>query len=308
MLGKYGETLVVDWGLAKSSETANRDGTLVQQTKQSTCTGNMMATMTGSVVGTPQFMSPEQASGRLAELGPASDVYSLGATLYYLLVNNAPFAGQPANQILENVSKGLFPKPRQIDRTISRSLEAICLKAMALHPLERYSSSEELAKDIERYLADEPTTAYKESVIGKVFRIARKISLPFAAGFLFYNSFAYCLVCLVATPFYLIKNSFPRSTQDIILMVIFSLAYMGIFGTIGFRLGFLVLKGNVKSLWIAAVLYLIVTSVAIYSMPKLIIAGDADGAAAQFLLLVTSSVGLASVISAIFNRDKSIRI
>jgi serine/threonine protein kinase len=308
MLGKYGETLVVDWGLAKSVLGRNNDTEYAQQSSQTSTTGSTTATLTGSVLGTPQFMSPEQASGRLGELGAASDIYSLGATLYYLLVNNAPYAGQPANQILENVGKGLFPKPREIDPSISRALEAICLKAMALHPQDRYSSPEELAKDIERYLAEEPTEAYKESFIGKILRIARKICLPFAAGYLFFNSFAYCLFCVIATPFYLYENPFLRTTYDIVLMVVFSIAYMGVFGAIGVQLGYFVLKGNVKSLWLAEILYLIVTCATISVIPRQISLGDTDDIAAQFLLLATSSVGLALVTFAILNRDRSIKI
>ncbi len=117
----------------------------------------------GSVVGTPQYMSPEQAAGRLNQLGPASDVYSLGATLYCLLTGKAPFHGRDVGRLLKQVQDGDFPTPRQIDRRISPSLEGICLKAMALIPGDRYATPRALAEDIEKWLADEPVAAYRET-------------------------------------------------------------------------------------------------------------------------------------------------
>ena len=90
MLGKYGETLVVDWGLAKplgaSAETKDKIEPLLQPASGE----GSAATQMGSAIGTPQYMSPEQAEGRLDQLGPASDVYSLGATLYFLLTVSRP--------------------------------------------------------------------------------------------------------------------------------------------------------------------------------------------------------------------------
>src|SRR5262249_1328593 len=92
MLGKFGETLVVDWGLAKvvgrpEGEVAGEEVTLRPSS------GDGVATVAGTAVGTPAYMSPEQAAGRLDLLGPASDVYSLGATLYHLLTGQTPFRG-----------------------------------------------------------------------------------------------------------------------------------------------------------------------------------------------------------------------
>ena len=81
-------------------------------------------------------MSPEQAEGDLEHLGPRSDVYSLGATLYCLLTGKAPFAGDPAD-VIPAVQKGEFRPPRGIDPSIDRALEAICLKAMSLKPEDR---------------------------------------------------------------------------------------------------------------------------------------------------------------------------
>ena len=107
-------------------------------------------------------MSPEQAAGDLDRLGLPSDVYSLGATLYCLLTGKPPFEGRDLAVILEKVRRGEFPRPRQVNRTIDPALEAICLKAMALRPEDRYATPGALAEDLDRWLADEPVGAWRE--------------------------------------------------------------------------------------------------------------------------------------------------
>src|SRR5262249_28125831 len=119
------------------------------------------ATNVGQAVGTPAYMSPEQAAGDLDAMSPPSDVYSLGATLYVLLANRAPFAGEPAD-VLEAVQRGQFAAPRAIQPRVPRALDSVCRKAMAAQPGRRYSSALALAEDLERWLADEPVSAWRE--------------------------------------------------------------------------------------------------------------------------------------------------
>jgi serine/threonine-protein kinase len=161
MLGKFGETLVVDWGLAKSigsREMRSRSGekALVPMLGEST------PTVAGQTLGTPGFMSPEQAAGQLEQLGPASDVYNLGATFYYLLTGKIAHHGPDLETIREKIQRGDFPAPRLANRLVSPALEAICLKAMALAPADRYVTPKALAEDLEHWLADEPVGAWRE--------------------------------------------------------------------------------------------------------------------------------------------------
>jgi serine/threonine-protein kinase len=134
LLGPYGETLVVDWGMAKVVGRREEAPPTGEATLRLPSLGGGAETMPGSAIGTPGYMSPEQAAGQLDRLGPASDVYSLGATLYCLLTGRAPFPGEDPNEVLQKVRLGNFPPPRQINRTIAPAPEAICLKAMALEP------------------------------------------------------------------------------------------------------------------------------------------------------------------------------
>jgi tetratricopeptide (TPR) repeat protein len=134
------------------------------------------------VIGTPAFMSPEQAAGRWDLLGPASDVYGLGATLYMLLTGRSPFDGSQVEQVLDKVKRGQFLPPRQWKKGLPPALEAICLKAMALMPEQRYASPLELAADLEHWLADEPVRAYRESVPARVARWARRHRLLMGSG------------------------------------------------------------------------------------------------------------------------------
>jgi serine/threonine-protein kinase len=162
LLGKYGETLVVDWGLAKAvgdppDRVADQGEGRLQPRSSSD-----LATELGSTLGTPAYMSPEQAAGRWQEVGPASDVYSLGASLYHLLTGQAPVQGSDRLAILEKVRHGDWLPPRQVKKDVPTALDAVCRKALALRPGERYITALELAADLEHWLADEAVRAWRE--------------------------------------------------------------------------------------------------------------------------------------------------
>src|SRR5262245_7592379 len=174
LLGKFGETLVVDWGLAKvvgrtEATKAEGESTLATQTA---ALGD--ATQHGQAIGTPQYMSPEQAAGMWSVVGPASDIYSLGATLYYLLTGRPPVQDVSVERMLFQVQQGDFPRPRQLRPDVPRALEAICLRALAHKPEARYATSTALAEDIEHWLADEPVTAFRELWAVRAGRWARR--------------------------------------------------------------------------------------------------------------------------------------
>jgi non-specific serine/threonine protein kinase/serine/threonine-protein kinase len=178
MLGDYGETLVVDWGLAKIVGSRAKEGLpdcqVDDQATRVSTGGSSTPTMMGTALGTPAYMSPEQAAGRLNELGPATDVYSLGATLYALLTGHVPFDGDDHREVLRNVELGRFQLPRARNRNTPRGLEAICQKAMSRRPSDRFVDARELADEIERYLADEPLACYLGSLATRVRRWGRK--------------------------------------------------------------------------------------------------------------------------------------
>jgi serine/threonine protein kinase/formylglycine-generating enzyme required for sulfatase activity len=168
MLGEYGETLVVDWGLAKVlRDAASAEGP--PSSLPGTGAGSKAPivpvaagglTPTVGPAGTPAYMSPEQVRG--GPLGPATDIYGLGAMLYELLVGRPPVSGRTPEQTLEAVLRGAIVPPREVRPSVHRALEAVCLKALAREPSARYPTARALAEDIERWLADLPVSAWRE--------------------------------------------------------------------------------------------------------------------------------------------------
>jgi tRNA A-37 threonylcarbamoyl transferase component Bud32 len=172
IVGKHGETLVVDWGLAKA--TGRSEPGAAERTLMPSSASGSAETLPGSALGTPAYMSPEQAAGDLDQLGPRSDVYSLGATLYCLLTGKPPQQGDDIGEVLRKVQRGEFPPPRQIDPSIDPALESVCLKAMATRREDRYGSARALVEDIERWMADEPVSAWREPTWRRAQRWARR--------------------------------------------------------------------------------------------------------------------------------------
>jgi tetratricopeptide (TPR) repeat protein len=189
MLGAFGETLVLDWGLAKRlggtpppppagmtpAESAASTPASLPETVEAPLSilGSEHLTQAGQVLGTPAYMSPEQAAGHSEHIGLATDIYALGAILYEVLTGRPPFQG-PAPEVLGRLRQGPPPTPTRARRGVPPALEAICLKAMARAPAERYASAVELAREVDHWLADEPVQAYREPWPARLLRWGRR--------------------------------------------------------------------------------------------------------------------------------------
>lgn len=131
-------------------------------------------TRTGSILGTPAYMAPEQAEGRLNSIGPATDVYALGVLLYELLAGRVPFRGNSDIQTLQQITGGEVAGLARLRPGIPRDLEAITLKCLERDPHRRYSSALGLAEDLRRYLHGEPTTARPAGAIEHAIKWGRR--------------------------------------------------------------------------------------------------------------------------------------
>lgn len=151
-----GNPHIADFGLAKL-ESSNAD-----------------LTVTGQVMGTPQYLSPEQARGQTGSVGPASDVYAIGAILYHLLTGRPPFLAQTVQEILSQVVAAEPVSPRLLVPNIPADLETICLKCLEKEPQRRFGSARDLAEDLARYLAGRPILAKPAGRIGKIQRWCRR--------------------------------------------------------------------------------------------------------------------------------------
>ncbi|MBV9125876.1 MAG: serine/threonine protein kinase, partial [Planctomycetes bacterium] len=127
-------------------------------------------TRTGAIMGTPSYMAPEQAEGRIRELGPACDIYSLGAVLYELLTGRPPFRSDSPIDTLKHVLELEPAPPRLLNPKIDHDLETICLKCLQKDPQRRYATAEALADDLNRYLSGETITARSFNVLDRLAR------------------------------------------------------------------------------------------------------------------------------------------
>jgi tRNA A-37 threonylcarbamoyl transferase component Bud32 len=158
LVTKDGVPKIADFGLAKSLG------------------GDSGPTVSGAVLGTPSYMAPEQALGRAKDVGPAADVYALGAILYELLTGKPPFRGETVLETLRSVEQLAPERPRVHNPRADTSLEAICLKCLEKSPADRYASAEALADDLAAYLRGEAVHADKgtaKRLLGAVLRESR---------------------------------------------------------------------------------------------------------------------------------------
>ncbi len=166
LLGEYGETVVIDWGLARDLRSS--DATPEPALSGATAGGAGTRTVTGKVVGTPQYMSPEQARGEWVDA--RTDVYALGAMLYEVLTARAPVGGESAQQVLDRVLAGPPEPLRKVAPGVPADLDAIVSKAMSRAPTDRYVTARELAADLKRFQTGQLVTA---QVYGR-WKLARR--------------------------------------------------------------------------------------------------------------------------------------
>ncbi len=147
MVGEHGEVHLLDWGLAKTLQgQAEEEGRL---------------TRARMIIGTPAYMSPEQASGRSREADCRSDVFMMGIVLYEMLCGHHPFPAEDPAEIRDQILAGVQVRPRDCDRRVPPELDAICMKALAAHPDERYRDAQALEQELQAYAAGAPLSAYR---------------------------------------------------------------------------------------------------------------------------------------------------
>jgi WD40 repeat protein/predicted Ser/Thr protein kinase len=157
MVDAQGVPHITDFGLAKRLAAPNEE-----------------LTLTGQVLGSPNYMPPEQADPKIGQATVASDVYSLGAIFYHLLTGRAPFMAETLPQTLRLVAETEPVSPRLLNPDVPRDLETICCKCLEKEPQRRYASASELGEELGRYLSDEPICARPIGLPGRWIRWCRR--------------------------------------------------------------------------------------------------------------------------------------
>lgn len=192
MIGGFGEVLVMDWGVARMFDS-NPGG---QQSSGSHPPGNFeesfagrdvtsggplpaasageRPTLAGTVIGTPAYMAPEQAAGRIEEIDKCSDIYSLGAILYFLLTDEAPPPSLAPHPLARPSLKKLTEFNTRLRLKIPKAIRTVCNKAMAQHKEQRYGNALDLALDVQRFLNGLPVSSYRENPLEMLWRWVKK--------------------------------------------------------------------------------------------------------------------------------------
>jgi eukaryotic-like serine/threonine-protein kinase len=189
MVGRLGETYVMDWGLARVLGQADRHDVRVRQPSaprsivrtdraDERASASPLVTMDGDIIGTPCYMPPEQARGKLEEIGPPADVYAVGSMLYQLLTGRMPYAGEddtlPPQTVLRMLLDGPPTPLRALDRTIPDELEAICERAMARESRERYPTMLAMAEDLRAFLEERVVQAHASGPVAEFKKWIRR--------------------------------------------------------------------------------------------------------------------------------------
>jgi len=174
MVGAFGEALVMDWGVAKVLRGIDAGGTRAEDEDAVSpdAPGAAARTGHGAVLGTPGYMAPEQARGGANQLDERADIYALGAILWFLITGSAP-----SESLTADIRRDAASRPAGLARGrngIPRPLAAICAKALARDPAERYRRTEDLMADVARYLDGQPVTAYPENLLVRIRRLYLK--------------------------------------------------------------------------------------------------------------------------------------
>lgn len=185
---------LIDFGLAKSEEALQQE------------------TRTGALLGTPAYMAPEQANSQRDLIGPATDVYGLGVLLYELLTGQRAFRGESDLAVMRKVSEGDFVEPRVLQPELPRDMEAICLRALATRPADRYATPQELAADLRRFLNGRATVARPLLPMQRAMRWARRRP---ALAALSTVSLAATLVVVGLTTMYVRSLRVARSATEV---------------------------------------------------------------------------------------------
>ena len=183
-LGDFGEVVVLDWGFAKEIRSsvsgvtdpgpASQRPATEDSYRPGTDSKSGIHSVAGQVMGTPAYMAPEQAGVGNGVVDERTDVYGLGAILYELLTGRPPYLGDDTEEVLGRLRAGPPPRPNFIRPRVSLALEAICLKAMARDPGNRYPSATDVAREVQHWVADEPVEAYPEPAPARAMRFGRR--------------------------------------------------------------------------------------------------------------------------------------